>query len=183
MKSKLIFPVVMVMSLAACGDEDGVGKADQKNFEVVQEGSANGVTSTIAGPGELLPPLTGTNADTTTAFTIAPNAAAAPPPLVTGTIPSPSSTAGYPSAAEPDRREPSRPQSQPRPAPERAPRPDPRDLETDPRPQPAPTDTATTPPLTTPPDQQPVPPRQDEEEEEDLPPPTTTDTRGHGSQP
>ncbi len=42
----------------------------QQQYDVVQEGSASGVTSTINGPGETTPPLTNTNADTTTNFTI-----------------------------------------------------------------------------------------------------------------
>src|SRR4028118_2443223 len=98
MKNKLIFPIVVVMFAGACG-RDGVARADQKNYEVVQEGSASGVTSTIQGPGETIP-LTGTNADTTTAFTIDPTAAAAAPAqapsTMAGTLPS---GAAYPSGA------------------------------------------------------------------------------------
>src|SRR5437868_6063457 len=43
----------------------------QQQYDVVPEGSASGVTSTINGPGETKPPLvTDTNVDTTTNFTL-----------------------------------------------------------------------------------------------------------------
>ena len=54
---------------------------DQKQYDVVPEGSASGVTSTINGPGETPAPLTDTNADTTTNFTLANN----PNPLASDT--------------------------------------------------------------------------------------------------
>lgn len=76
MTKKLIYPIVAVVFAAACGsDGERSGKGAGRNYEMVQEGSASGVTSTIAGPGETLPPITGTNADTTSAFTIDPNVA------------------------------------------------------------------------------------------------------------
>lgn len=76
MKNKLIYPLIVVVGVA-CG-RDAVHKSQQQ-YETVQEGSASGVTSTIQGPGETLPPITGTNSDTTTAFTINPNLAGAAP--------------------------------------------------------------------------------------------------------
>lgn len=79
MKNKLIFPLIFVVFGVACGGDDGARRGSQQSYEVVQEGSASGVTSTIQGPGETLPPLTGTNADTTTAFAIDPNAVAGAP--------------------------------------------------------------------------------------------------------
>jgi len=45
----------------------------QQQYDVVQEGSASGVTSTINGPGETKAPVTDTNVDTTTNFTIPTN--------------------------------------------------------------------------------------------------------------
>lgn len=74
MKNKLMYPLI-VAAFVACGGSDR-SKTDQAaaNYETVQEGSAAGVTSTIQGPGETVPPLTGTNADTTSAFTLNPNA-------------------------------------------------------------------------------------------------------------
>jgi hypothetical protein len=70
----------------------------QQQYDVVQEGSASGVTSTINGPGETPAPATDTNADTTTNFTLPTN----PNPLgnstagttTVGTLPS---TTSYPS--------------------------------------------------------------------------------------
>ena len=72
-KIPLIFLAVL---LAACrGGNSGVQKSQQQNYDVVQEGSASGVTSTINSPGDTAPPLTsstitGTNVDTTTNFTL-----------------------------------------------------------------------------------------------------------------
>src|SRR5688500_7302435 len=99
MKSKLIYPIVMLAVLAAaCGGRGNARNAAQQQYETVQEGSAAGVTSTIHGPGETLPPITGTNADTTTAFTL--NPAALPPNTSTqvGTLPPP---AAYPTGTTP----------------------------------------------------------------------------------
>jgi hypothetical protein len=190
MKNRWMCPIALVVFAACGGDSDE--RAAQKEFEVVQEGSASGVTSTIAGPGEQLPPITGTNADTTTAFTIDPNAvSAAPAPgTLAGTLPPPSypSQPAYvpPSSPSPSytpRAEPERAMTSSAPAPAQ------------PQPQAPPTDTTTTqqPPATdttaTPPPQQtqtapaPAQPEQEQEEpeeaeEEPPPPPTTTDTRG-----
>ncbi len=186
MKTRLIFPTLVVVLAAACGGDDGVAKADQKNFEVVQEGSASGVTSTIQGPGESLPPITSTNADTTTAFTIDPNAAvAAPPPstaVVGGGLPPMTAPTPIPSATPERRTTP----------PQNTPRPNPREMREDPRPvEPAPPQpTMTAEPTPAPPQEaNPVPPQkeqnedqepesQDEPQEDPPPPPTTTDTRG-----
>ena len=200
MNRKLIFPLIFVgFGVVACGGDEA-RRGDQKAFETVQEGSAAGVTSTIAGPGEALPPITGTNADTTTAFSIDPNVASATPGAVApssgtlaGTLPSSASpmmgTTSYPRSAPPAmtsstpaRNYPATPQRQPQPRP----------LETDPPEQPPATDTSASgtaqpqpqqpPPAnnTNPPAEQKPPPQQEDEEEEEEPPPppTTTDTRG-----
>src|SRR5687768_17962579 len=94
MKNKLIYPLVVVMVAACGGDGDQTARQNQGEYETVQEGSASGVTSTISGPGETLPPITGTNADTTTAFALNPTGL---PPATTaqqagtmaGTMPAP----------------------------------------------------------------------------------------------
>ena len=71
-----IFPVLLAVLLAACGDRNsGVQKNQQQSYDVVPEGTSTGVTSTINGPGDPAPPLTsstitGTNVDTTTNFTL-----------------------------------------------------------------------------------------------------------------
>lgn len=55
----------------ACREGDEALSRDREQFEVVSEGSAEGVTSTLAAPGETPAPLiTDTNADTTTSFDI-----------------------------------------------------------------------------------------------------------------
>lgn len=200
MKKTLIFPLVLAgVSVIACGGDGARRSGDQKTYETVQEGSAAGVTSTIQGPGESLPPITGTNADTTTAFTINPNAvpppgAAMPPPgsgSLAGTLPAYSSPSPYPapmtSSSQPS--PPRAPAATPRPPVSTQPaQPQPQPVEEAPatetttttsqEPPPAPPPaTTTTPPQTKPPE--PAPPAEPEEEpEEPPPPPTTTDTRG-----
>lgn len=74
-RSRFVFMTVFASLsafLAACGG-DGFGGRSGSRFEVVSEGSASGVTSTLGGPGEGFPieqtqPLTNTSMDTTTAF-------------------------------------------------------------------------------------------------------------------
>lgn len=92
MKNKLICSLTLLAALAACGGDEKRNAAEQAQFETVQEGSAPGVTSTIQGPGESIPPITGTNIDTTTAFTLNPNAIPAAQPTggtLAGTFPDP----------------------------------------------------------------------------------------------
>jgi hypothetical protein len=102
MKSKLSAVLIVVMLAVAC--RRGSMTRNQKNYQTVEEGSANGVTSTIQGPGETLPPITNTSVDTTGAFAIDPNAAAvttssaAPYPTMTTTT---SAAAPPPTAAPP----------------------------------------------------------------------------------
>lgn len=98
MTNKLIYPLIATLLLtgAACrGDRKST--ASQQQFETVQEGSAAGVTSTIQGPGETIPPMTGTNADTTTSFALNPNVAPGQPAggTIAGTMPA---QPAYPSA-------------------------------------------------------------------------------------
>jgi hypothetical protein len=75
----------------------------QQDYQTVQEGSASGVTSTINAPGETTPPLTNTNVDTTTNFTLPNN----PNPLGSDTAGGsmasaiPSGAPGMPPAARP----------------------------------------------------------------------------------
>jgi len=73
--ARLITPFALAAFLVSCGGN--AAKRKQHEYEVVEEGSASGVTATIQGPGETLPPITGTNADTTTAFVLDTNAVAA----------------------------------------------------------------------------------------------------------
>lgn len=81
--------ILTIGFLVACGGSDKATPGQQQ-YETVQEGAASGVTSTIHGPGEIVPPMTGTNADTTSAFTINPalaNAPATPPGTLAGALP------------------------------------------------------------------------------------------------
>jgi len=75
MKRKIALLFAAALLSVSCRNDKGM-RREQKNYDVVQEGSAGAVTSTISGPGETPPPLTtsypttATNADTTTAFTL-----------------------------------------------------------------------------------------------------------------
>jgi hypothetical protein len=76
MKNSLKFALVAALVTMGCHSKQSLNR-EQQNYQVVQEGSASGATSTVGAPGEgsiaRTPPITGTNADTTTAFTIASN--------------------------------------------------------------------------------------------------------------
>ncbi len=188
MKKTLIYPLIFVGFWGvACGG-DGARRGNQTAaYETVQEGSAAGVTSTIQGPGEALPPITGTNADTTTAFSIDPNVASAAAPAPTpgsgtlaGTLPSqpaypqPMTSASEPRPAyvprQPQQQQPQ--QTQQRSYPVQQPQPQQRPLEQErPEPQQPPaTDTAATTPPQQPQQQQPPPAA----EKQQQPPATNT---------
>jgi len=181
MKTKLIYPMVLVVFAGACGGRDGARSAAQKQYETVQEGSAAGVTSTIHGPGEMVPPITGTNADTTTAFTLDPNmVAAAPPPQQpahpAGTLPPPMMSGSAAPIAQPQpqarpvQQQPRQPQPITQPQQQAEPQPEPQ-----PQPQPT-TDTATTTTTTTTPPPQPPPATTTTAEPAPAPPPPANDT-------
>src|ERR1051325_3798048 len=71
---------VAALLLAGC-HRKGSMQREQQQYEVVQEGAASGVTSTINAPGETAPaPITNTNVDTTTAFAGFGNGAPSPAP-------------------------------------------------------------------------------------------------------
>src|SRR5688572_9538489 len=94
MRKTFVSLLSSLLFAAACR-RSGKLNRDQKEYEVVQEGSGGAVSSTISAPGEvaapLMPTLTGTNADTTSAFNL-PNAmtdtsTSAPPGTIAGTLP------------------------------------------------------------------------------------------------
>jgi hypothetical protein len=78
--ARLATLVVLIALIAGCS-RSGKMQRGQQQYQVVQEGSASGVTSTINGPGETTPPVSDTNADTTTNFILSSN----PNPLAEGT--------------------------------------------------------------------------------------------------
>lgn len=141
--NSLVAMLGIVALSAGCGSrEDGPARQTEQ-YQVIDEGSVSGVTSTIHAPGDLIPVKaptpepTGTNIDTTTAFSILDSLiTTAPPAEVDPAFPAPPSV---PPAAAP-RVTPSspRPPATPRPAPNPTPRPTrpPTPLET---PDPAPT--------------------------------------------
>jgi hypothetical protein len=167
MKTKLICSLLILTLAAACG-RSSAGRDQQQQYETVSEGSASGVTSTIHGPGETLPPITGTNADHTTAFAFDPNA----PPSTSSTMPSTMTTNTQPLGTMAGTMPP--PVTRTTPPPVTAPRPQPVPQEPPPQ-QPRPVTPQPTPPPPTdtqPP--QPPPPTDTTETEPPEPPPTDT---------
>ncbi|HYS55677.1 MAG TPA: hypothetical protein VER58_18100 [Thermoanaerobaculia bacterium] len=117
MHPKQFVSILLVLAAASCS-RSGKMQRNQQQYDAVQEGSAQGVTSTISGPGETPQPLTtstvtGTNVDTTTAFTV-PGTATTTSTQQPGTIAStlPESTTGFPSGYTPPRPRP-RPRTPP----------------------------------------------------------------------
>lgn len=175
----LVFGVAAFGLLAACGGDESKA-ANQQAYETVQEGSVAGVTTTIQGPGESLPGITNTNADTTTAFTLDPNAVAQAPQ--TGSVPplsAPSSPAPSYDPAPTYSPAPQAPVRQTAPPPRTATQ-TPREPEREPETPPQ-TSTASPQPPEREPEPQPTPeppPTTTTEEEPPPPPPTQTDTEG-----
>jgi hypothetical protein len=94
MRTRLIPLAALLLAVVSCGRDSAVKKSEQQQYDTVQEGAASGVASTIGGPGEAPPPMTGTNADTTTAFalngspaTTTDAGALASPPMYSGAPP------------------------------------------------------------------------------------------------
>ncbi|HEY3056782.1 MAG TPA: hypothetical protein VGK31_12700 [Thermoanaerobaculia bacterium] len=96
MKKTLIYLASAAVLCAACHRSSGsLQRKDQQHYDVVQEGQASGVTSTINAPGETTPPpvsMTGTNYDTTSNFTLpqvsSTDTSTQPPGTIAGTLPS-----------------------------------------------------------------------------------------------
>jgi hypothetical protein len=192
MRKPLIYLAIAVLLAGCRGGSSSLQKKDQQNYDVVQEGQASGVTSTINAPGETVPPMTATNADTTSNFMlpgVTTATSTAPPGTIAGTLPqdtSGSMITGYPTdTAAPGQR--------PRPIVRQQPPPQPMQPAPQPamkaRPAPPRTDTSTTtlegPPPST--DTAPPPPPTDtttttsgekkKKDENPPPPPTQTDTQ------
>ena len=101
MTRRIVTFLLFAALASACGRSQSAQRKDQ-NYQVVQEGQASGVTSTINGPGETTPPMTNTGVDTTTNLTLLDN----PAPLgtqgtsnIAGTLPT--TTTPAPAAAAP----------------------------------------------------------------------------------
>ena len=91
MKKQIGIGLAAMVLAAACHRGASTMQREQKNYDVVSEGQASGVTSTINAPGETPPPLTNTSADTTSNFTLAPNVdttGTVPQGTIAGTLPS-----------------------------------------------------------------------------------------------
>lgn len=73
--TRKIAPLAAIAFLVFGCSRSGKMQRNQQDYQTVQEGSASGVTSTINAPGETTTPLTNTNVDTTTNFTLPTNPA------------------------------------------------------------------------------------------------------------
>ncbi len=69
---KGVFAVLLVGSAAAlgCHGRSSPAQRNQPQYDVVQEGQSGTATSTISAPGEVQPPTTATNTDTTGTFAL-----------------------------------------------------------------------------------------------------------------
>lgn len=179
MENRVKFVLIAVVLAAACHRGSSTMQREQKSYEVVSEGQAAGVSSTINAPGETTPPLTNTNADTTSNFTLAPNVdptGTMPPGTIAGTLPATGPVSAVPMPQMP---RPAAPPPRTLPPPPRASDPA---QQPQPQPQPVPppqTDTSTT--TAPPPPQTDTTETEEQEPQEDpppQPPPTQTDTRG-----
>lgn len=111
---KALISLAIAAAFAACHNSGKLQRKDQQQYDVVQEGQASGVTSTINAPGEVVPPpapMTGTNADTTSNFTLpqvsTTGAPGTQPGTIAGTLPQPapgSMNVGYPTTQPPQPR-------------------------------------------------------------------------------
>jgi hypothetical protein len=156
-----VFPL-----LTACGRDSTELNREEQQYEVVQEGAASGVTSTIVSGGETPQPLppSGTGVDTTTTFTLGTSPGAPTgqqPGNLAGTLPQ---GGHYPSGTVP----------RPRPAPV-TPAPQPAPVTPAPQPEPATPPAPAVEPAPTPTETQPAEPAEQEEpadepEEEETPP-------------
>jgi hypothetical protein len=187
MENRVKVALIAIVLAAACHRGGSTMQREQKQYQVVPEGQANGVSSTINAPGETAPPLTNTSADTTSNFTLAPNidpTGTMAPGTIAGTLPATGPMTSASPQPMPQMPRPAAPP--PRVAPQPAPQPQPQQppQQQQPRPQPAPpppprTDTSTT--TAPPPPQTDTTATEEQEPQEDpppQPPPTQTDTRG-----
>ena len=176
-KSTLAASILLAVTIS-CGRDENLSRGDQQ-YEVVQESAGGTVTSTLGGIDGVPPlaPVTGTNADTTTAFTLPSTtmpATPGQPGTLAGTLPPGAiyrGDAGTPRPARPSAPPPPQPTDQP--VADRFPTPQPPVVE-DPTP-PKPTETS---------NEQ----RNEKEEEEEAapaeepapppPPPSATDAPG-----
>ena len=187
MKRTTVLTMLLAVSLAACRDRETEMKRGQQQYDVVEEGSAAGVTSTINPLNEQQPvataPMTNTAADTTTNFTL-PNTL---PPMTTtdgsiaGTLPTPV----YEPTPRPATPRPRTPEPAPAPAPMASSSQPPQQQQTR---EPENTDTSTPPPATntatatqtdTAATNVEGEQKSEEKKNETPPPPPPTDTRGN----
>jgi hypothetical protein len=65
---RMMILIAIGVALTGCGEREPTGTREAGTFEVIEEGAGGQVTSTLGDAG--VPPVTNTNVDTTTAFTI-----------------------------------------------------------------------------------------------------------------
>lgn len=137
LQTRLMLLVFVLAFAVACGRGGSELSREEQQYEVVQEGAASGVTSTIVAGGETPPTMapTGTGADTTTTFTLSSSPTAPSgqvPGNLAGTLPQTTGGYAYPSGT-PDRprRAPVTPAPQPAPP---TPQPEPQPVPSTPTP-------------------------------------------------
>lgn len=186
MKTRLKVALLVLAFSAACHRGSSTMQREQKNYSVVSEGQASGVSSTINAPGETTPPMTNTSADTTSNFTLTPNVdttGTLPPGTIAGTLPTTTAMPGTAMPAPMPRPMPATIQRSPSrvvitntnpPATQTQPQQPERRRELQPPPPPPRTDTT----APVPPPEQTDTTDEDQNQPPPPPPPTQTDTRG-----
>ncbi len=178
--SVLVFALATALFTAACGDDRNNLRRDQQEYDVVQEGAGGTVSSTLQVPGEVapLPPLTGTNADTTSAFTLPTTTdptQSGPPGTIAGTFPTGTGGGSMPSGSSGSPNPSTRPVSRPAPTPQPQPVPT-QTREPEPMPAPEPQPTTTQEPREEELEPEPEPEPQPRPEPQPPPPPPPSST-------
>ena len=96
MNRRMTLAILLAFAVVSCGRSKTMQRGQQQ-YDVVQEGSSSSTSTAISAPGEAPPPLstaplTNTNVDTTTAFTVPGTTVATdttPPGTIASTLPTP----------------------------------------------------------------------------------------------
>lgn len=139
-----ILMIAALLAVAGCRNNDKLSRKQQQ-YDTVQEGVNPGTNPNLGAEALNPPAMTGTNADTTSAFTLDPNAIATTttqaPGTIAGTLPPPMNSSGtWGSTYERDTpvTATSRPRPRPVTPPAAAPPPEPEPAPTPTEPEPAP---------------------------------------------
>lgn len=70
MKSAFVAVLLVMAAALGCRGRSGPAQRSQQQYEVIEEGQTGSATATINAPGEVQPPATATNTDTTGTFAL-----------------------------------------------------------------------------------------------------------------